>query len=222
MLDILKSLESDNQYNNDFTLIQELIKRINSILSDDNITNDFLDKMDNDLNYLDQKYDDLFDLINLFDPICFELKKKNHIKYVEKLREENRKRRKEREKNTFTDFMEKKIRDTTSYFKGVLENIEIILNNNFYATKDKINFKKLKEKIESWYTVYNETNTLKGIEAKDLENIDLEITDFFDKYIIKEPVEENYAERLLYDFGHLEENWKQEMLGGNKDDRQRN
>ena len=212
MLDILKGLENDNQYDNDFTLIQDLIKRINSILSDDNITNDFIDKMDNDLNYLDQKYDDLFDLINLFDPVRFELKKKNHIKYVEKLREEN----------TFTDFMKKKIRDTTSYFKGVLENIEIILNNNFYATKDKINFKKLKEKIESWYTVYNETNTLKGIEAKDLENIDLEITDFFDKYIIKEPVEENYAERLLYDFGHLEENWKQEMLGGNKDGRQRN
>lgn len=98
MLDILKSLENDNQYDDDFTLIQDLIKRINSILSDDNITNDFLDKMDNDLNYLDQKYDDLFDLINLFDPICFELKKKNHIKYVEGLREENRKKRK-REKN---------------------------------------------------------------------------------------------------------------------------
>ena len=42
----------------------------------------------------------LTDLINLFDPICFELKKKNHIKYVEKLRDENRKKRKEREKNT--------------------------------------------------------------------------------------------------------------------------
>ena len=100
MLDILKSLESDNQYDNDFTLIQDLIKRINEILNDDNITNEFIDKIDNDLNYLDQKYDDLFDLINLFDPICFELKKKNHIKYVEKLRDENRKKRKEREKNT--------------------------------------------------------------------------------------------------------------------------
>ena len=98
MLDILKNLENDTQYDDDFTLIQDLIKRINSILSDDNITNDFLDKMDNDLNYLDQKYDDLFDLINLFDPICFELKKKNHIKYVEKLREENRNKRKERDK----------------------------------------------------------------------------------------------------------------------------
>ena len=75
MLDILKSLENDTQYDDDFTLIQDLIKRINEILNDDNITNEFIDKIDNDLNYLDQKYDDLFDLINLFDPICFELKK---------------------------------------------------------------------------------------------------------------------------------------------------
>ena len=96
MLDILKSLENDTQYDDDFTLIQDLIKRINGILNDDNITNDFIDKMDNDLNYLDQKYDDLFDLINLFNPIYVELKRKNHIKYVEKLREENRKKRKER------------------------------------------------------------------------------------------------------------------------------
>lgn len=97
MLDILEHLVNDNQYDDDFTLIQDLIKRINSILNDDNITNDFLDKMDKDLNYLDQKYDDLFDLINLFDPIYVELKKKNHINYVEKLREENRKKRQERE-----------------------------------------------------------------------------------------------------------------------------
>ena len=53
MLDILKSLENDTQYDDDFTLIQDLIKRINGILNDDNITNDFIDKMDNDLNYLD-------------------------------------------------------------------------------------------------------------------------------------------------------------------------
>lgn len=103
MLDILKHLVNDNQYDDDFTLIQDLIKQINSILNDDNITNDFLDKMDKDLNYLDQKYDDLFDLINLFDPIYVELKKKNHINYVEKLREENRKKRQEREKKTKND-----------------------------------------------------------------------------------------------------------------------
>lgn len=234
ILEILNVIVKDQQYYDDLTLIKDLIVKINQMLNSEiNITDDFLDRMEKDLNYLDQKYFaqlvyskneyvELNDVVRIFAPIQNYYKKKNHIKYVKKLREENRKRRKEREENTFIDFMEKKVRDTTSYFKGVLENIEIILNNNFYATKDKINFKKLKEKIESWYTVYNETNTLKGIEAKDLENIDLEITDFFDKYIIKEPVEENYAERLLYDFGHLEENWKQEMLGGNKDDRQRN
>lgn len=98
MLDILEHLVNDNQYDNDFSLIQDLIKRINIILNNDNITNDFIDKMDKDLNYLDQKYADLFDLINLFDPIYVELKRENHIKYVERLREENRKKRKEREK----------------------------------------------------------------------------------------------------------------------------
>ena len=101
MLDILEHLVNDNQYDNDndndFALIQDLIKRINIILNNDNITNEFIDKINNDLNYLDQKYDDLFNLINLFDPVRFELKKINHIKYVEKLREENRKKRKERE-----------------------------------------------------------------------------------------------------------------------------
>ena len=97
MLDILEHLVNDNQYDNDFALIQDLIKRINIILNNDNITNEFIDKINNDLNYLDQKYDDLFDLINLFDPVRFKLKKINHIKHVEKLREENRKKRKERE-----------------------------------------------------------------------------------------------------------------------------
>ena len=100
MLEILKSLGNDNQYDDDLTLIQDLIERINIILNNDNITDDFIDQMNNDLNYLDQKYDDLFDLINLFDPIFVELKRKNHIKYVERLREENRKKREGVEKNT--------------------------------------------------------------------------------------------------------------------------
>lgn len=56
---------------------------------------------------------------------------------------------------------------------------------------------------------------MKGIEPKELESIGLEITDFFDKYVVTESVKENYAERLLYDFGHLEMKWKTELLGGN-------
>ena len=221
MLDILKSLVNDNQYYNDFRLIKKLIVEINQLLNNDiNITDDFLDNMDKDLNYLDQKYFDksvylkdedvdLNEIIRLFAPIHNYYKKKNHEIYVKKLREENRKKRQERK---ITDSKVDKPRNTSSFFDGVLENIDIILNSNFYADEDKINFNKLKEKIESWYTVYKEANTLKGIEVKDLKEIELEIADFFDKYIVKEPVKENYAERLLYDFSHLEDDWKKEML----------
>ena len=50
----------------------------------------------------------------------------------------------------------------------------------------------------------------------DIEYIDLELTDFFDKYIKIESVKENYSERILYNFSHLMKEWKNEMLGGMK------
>ena len=110
----------------------------------------------------------------------------------------------------------KEQRDIKSYFDGVLENIIIILKSDFYKEEDKNIFNEIKVKIENWYKNYIEENTLKGIEPKELEYIGLEITDFFDKYISSESVQENYAERLLYDFGHLEIYWKEEMIGGKK------
>ena len=108
-----------------------------------------------------------------------------------------------------------KLRDTNSYFNGVLKNIDIILKNDFYKFEDKNSLKIVKLKIENWYINYKEKNTLKEIEPKELEYIGFEITDFFDKYIKIETPKENYAERLLYDFGHLEKSWEQEMLGEN-------
>lgn len=101
----------------------------------------------------------------------------------------------------------------TSYFNDVLENIDIIIKNDFYKEKDKENFYEIKEIIKSWYDDYRENSTLKSINPNELKNIDLEITDFFDKYMIHESNEENYSERLLYNFGHLEKGWKNEMLG---------
>ena len=105
----------------------------------------------------------------------------------------------------------KEKRDIKSYFDGVLENINIILENDFYT--DKKNLKDVKILIEKWYKSYKEKKTLRGINPKELENIGFEITDFFDRYLTIESVKENYAERLLYDFGHLEKDWKEEMLG---------
>ena len=93
MLYILKNLSNNKQYDHDIILINDLIKRISNMLNNNDITDDFLEQMNNDLNYLDQKYEDLYDLINLFDPVRFELKRKNHINYVENLREENRKKK---------------------------------------------------------------------------------------------------------------------------------
>ena len=93
MLYILKNLSNNKQYDHDIILINDLIKRISNMLNNNDITDDFLEQMNNELNYLDQKYEDLYDLINLFDPVRFELKRKNHINYVENLREENRKKK---------------------------------------------------------------------------------------------------------------------------------
>ena len=99
MIKILNSIKDDKQYSNDNILICDLIRQINNILNGDrDITDEFLDEVDKDLNYLNQKYEDLFDLNNLFDPIFFELKRENHINYVKKLREENRKKEKNERK----------------------------------------------------------------------------------------------------------------------------
>lgn len=100
-----------------------------------------------------------------------------------------------------------------SYFEGVLENIDIILNNNFYKNKD--NLITVRKSIAKWYDGYKKHQTLKEIDPKELKNLDLEITDFFADYVEIEPVNENYAERLSYDFDELERYWKDEMLGNN-------
>ena len=50
----------------------------------------------------------------------------------------------------------KEQRDIKSYFDGVLENISIILTNDFYKEKDKKVFSEIKVKIENWYKCYIE------------------------------------------------------------------
>lgn len=110
-----------------------------------------------------------------------------------------------------------KDRDIKSYFDGVLENIDIILQDRFYKLENKDTIKEIKNKINNWYNIYKTKKTLKFIEPKELEYIQLEITDLFDEYYIDEDIDKNYTERLLYDFSHLAHYWKDEMLGGKKD-----
>ena len=107
ILGILNVIVKDQQYSDDLTLIKTLIVKINQMLNDEiNITDDFLDGLDKDLNYLDQKYFaqlvylkneyvELNDIVRIFASIQNYYKKKNHEMYVKKLREENRKKREE-------------------------------------------------------------------------------------------------------------------------------
>ena len=44
-------------------------------------------------------------------------------------------------------------RDIESYFDGVLENIDIILDNGFYKDEDKEGLKYVKLKIKDWYNL---------------------------------------------------------------------
>ena len=105
ILGILNIIVKDQQYSDDLTLIKNLIVKINQMLNADiNITDAFLDEIDEDLNYLDQKYFaklvylkdeyvELNDIVRIFAPIQNYYKKKNHNLYVKKLREENKKKR---------------------------------------------------------------------------------------------------------------------------------
>ena len=108
----------------------------------------------------------------------------------------------------------KKDIDFNLYFERVIECINSIHKSDMYDVNEKENLNNVKKKIEYWYNFYLKSNTLKEINPSDIEYIDLEITDFFDKYIKTESINENYSERLLYDFGLLMKEWKNEMLGG--------
>lgn len=110
-----------------------------------------------------------------------------------------------------------KEREISSYFEGVILNINIILNNSFYQNKTSLN--EIKNKVIKWYDGYKKYKTLKKIHPKELEKMDLEITDFFAQYVTIESIKENYAERLSYNFSELERYWKKEMLEGNLNER---
>lgn len=106
--------------------------------------------------------------------------------------------------------------DANSYFEDIIECMNCIYKSDVYENNEKERLNNVKEKIENWHNSYLKSNTLKEITPKDIEYMDLEITDFFDKYIKIESVKENYSERLLYNFSHLEKEWKSEMLGEKK------
>ena len=97
-------------------------------------------------------------------------------------------------------------------FERMLEETNYMLDNDFY--NEKYSLSQIKEKLETWYLAFKEKHTLKTISIEDLEFLDFEITEIFDIYFKDESLDDNYTERLLYDFSVMKRYWKDEMLGG--------
>ena len=99
-------------------------------------------------------------------------------------------------------------------FTELVESLNDMLKNDLYTEKELIN--QIKEKVEIWLDSFKNSKSLTKIQLEDIQFLDLEIIDLQDKYIMIEPVLENYIERTSYNFGIHEKAWKDEMLGGKK------
>ena len=91
ILNSLKNILNNQRYLEDKNLIQDTILLLEQLPSQITLIN--LEKIKNTLNELDRKYDDVYDLINLYDIVYFPFKQRLHQEYVRQLREQNRKKR---------------------------------------------------------------------------------------------------------------------------------
>ena len=91
ILNSLKNILNNQRYLEDKNLIQDTILLLEQLPSQITLIN--LEKIKNTLNELDRKYDDVYDLINLYDIVYFPFKQRLHQEYVRQLREQNHKKR---------------------------------------------------------------------------------------------------------------------------------
>ncbi|MDD2496002.1 MAG: hypothetical protein PHE29_12515, partial [Tissierellia bacterium] len=94
MLKFLNIILNEQKYAEDKGLIKKTSDEISDLLVDENQMNDTtLELIKHNINYLDRKYDDLYNLTNLYDPVYIGYKKQIHNKYVAELRKRNKKKR---------------------------------------------------------------------------------------------------------------------------------
>ena len=73
----LNSIMYDDLYSKDKKMIKDTYDEINTILGG-KIENSIIEKINENLNYLNVNYEDADELVNLFDPIYFELKPREY------------------------------------------------------------------------------------------------------------------------------------------------
>lgn len=94
LTNMLKDMQEHQKYQDDLNVITELYIKIGELQNYQRTTTMIiLDEIRNQIQYLDMKYDDVYDLVNLYDPIYIDCKKEIKKRNVKKIREENRKKR---------------------------------------------------------------------------------------------------------------------------------
>ena len=92
LLEFLQNLLNNEKYQDDWNAITSTLKLIES-LKTRMPTLETLESIDNSIKDLDCKYDDTFELVNVFVPIANYYEKQIHSEYVKSLREKNRRKR---------------------------------------------------------------------------------------------------------------------------------
>lgn len=95
LLKILSDILDESEYQQDNQIIKETYKGVNNLYKNKEIiTNSDLESIDSNIKYLDRKYDNLNELLYLYDPIQVHYKNEIHKKEVEKLRMQNKLKKK--------------------------------------------------------------------------------------------------------------------------------
>lgn len=92
ILNILIGATKENDFGEDNQRIQNLRNLLN-ILQEKIPTIDEIDKLENEINYLEIKYDIFNELSYYSDPLFVTIKRRIHAEEVKKLREETRRKR---------------------------------------------------------------------------------------------------------------------------------
>jgi hypothetical protein len=92
ILQILNNFLKSNNNHKENLMIQNLATKLTN-LKFDSVNLGELEKIEKDIVYLDTTYDEFNELSNYFDPIYITLKKNIHKNEVEKIREENRRKK---------------------------------------------------------------------------------------------------------------------------------
>ena len=92
---ILDNLLKNDKYSNDFDLIENLKSKINDLICYKEMFDlQVIDYIKEKLYYLEEKYNDIFDLTYYYDPIYISIKNNIHKKEIADLRKKQRKRKK--------------------------------------------------------------------------------------------------------------------------------